>query len=124
MTKESAPAFLMEKKGAASAACYRLGLQVNQQKNMDVDLYDVTDPAMGVNIKYTEGDYCCPYTQCQSYQYRQKSLTVSFRCADARTEIPSMSSIETSNNECDYKLYFLNVNACPSSRWCAEIVTM
>ena len=67
MTKESAPAFLMEKKGAASAACYRLGLQVNQQKNMDVELYDVTDPAMGVNIKYTEGDYCCPYTQCQSY---------------------------------------------------------
>ena len=117
MTSESAPAFLIEKKGAASAACYRLGLQANQQKNMDVELYDVTDPAMGVNIKYTEGDYCCPYHQCESYQYRQKSLTVSFRCADARTDIPTMSSIETSNNG---RLPYLSLNGpkkiCPNAR--------
>lgn len=115
-TSESAPAFLIEKKGAASPACYRLGLQANSGENTAIELYDATDPAMGVNIKYSNGDYCCPYSSCQSSQYRQKTLTLSFRCADAVSTIPSISSVETSNNECDYTLYFRNVNACPSSR--------
>ena len=117
-TDKLAPAFLIEKKGAASPACYRLGLEANQQYNMNVELYDTTDLAMGLNIKYTEGDYCCPYAECDNSQYRQKSLTLSFRCSDSVSSIPSLTSVETSNNECDYKLYFLNVNACPTSRRC------
>lgn len=119
-TRDPAPAYLIERK-YSNDNCYRLGLNVNSQTNMEISLYDDTDPAMGVNILYTEGDYCCPYSTCSFSQYRQRTLTISLRCSDAVYTIPEQSSIETSDNECDYKLNFLNVNACPSSTSWEEV---
>lgn len=114
-TKEPSPVYLLSKYGASDSTCTRLALNYDDEKNSKWSLYDVTDPSMGVLLQYTEGDYCCPYGQCTTdKEYRQKTITFSLRCADAVTAVPTRASIETTNNECDYTVYYRSIYACPT----------
>lgn len=66
LTKEPAPAFLLSKPVGEESTCIRLGLDYTVDSNSEMGLYDITDPAMGVVIKYKEGDFCCPYKTCNN----------------------------------------------------------
>ena len=110
-----APIFMLSKNGDSESRCYRAGLDVSDENNYQWGLYDSTDPAMGVVLQYKNGDYCCPYSTCSNTEYRQRTFTISLRCADAVSTIPEITSVETTNNECDYKIYLRSIYACPSS---------
>lgn len=114
-TKEPAPAFLLHKYMKQDSTCTRLGLDYAKDENSKMGLYDVTDPAMGVVIKYQNGDFCCPYgSSCSDGEYRQKSLSITLRCADGVVRLPETTSVGTTNNGCDYMVFFRTVHACPT----------
>ena len=114
LTKEPAPAFLLSKPVGEESTCIRLGLDYTVDSNSEMGLYDITDPAMGVVIKYKEGGFCCPYKTCNNEDYRQTTISISLRCADAVVDIPTYTYVGTTNNNCDYAIFFRSVHACPT----------
>lgn len=114
-TEEPSPVFLLSKVGTQESTCTRLGLDYTVSSNSEMGLYDTTDPAMGVVIKYKEGDFCCPYESCSTdSEYRQKTITISLRCADAVATVPTFTYVGTTNNNCDYTVFFRSIHACPT----------
>lgn len=114
-TKEPSPVFLLSKYGEQDSTCSRLALDYTKEENSQMGLYDVTDPAMGVVIQYKNGDFCCPYgSSCSDGEYRQKTISISLRCADGVSRIPSLTSVGTTNNGCDSMVFFRTIHACPT----------
>ena len=114
-TDKPAPVFLVTKKGESASTCARLGLDYTDSSNSEMGLYDVTDPAMGVVIKYKQGDFCCPFSgNCAYKEYQQKNISISLRCADAVTTFPEEVAAGTTNNGCDYTVLFRSAYACPT----------
>lgn len=120
LTKEPAPAFLLSKPVGEESTCIRLGLDYTVDSNSEMGLYDITDPAMGVVIKYKEGDFCCPYKTCNNEDYRQTTISISLRCADAVVDIPTYTYVGTTNNNCDYATSSLTVTLVPLKSSCEQ----
>ena len=66
------------------------------------------------NLKTSRYDTVASRYQKERKEYQQKTISISLRCADAITTFPEEVGAGTTNNGCDYTVFFRSAYACPT----------